>query len=131
MSTLNHDIMSIFIQNFTDDARIIYRHNNIIDTKIMEDLNIVVSDKLSDVILYDTTKNWLYLIDTVLHHGSMNTKRIKQLKSLLHNNSSKVLFITAYPNKNIFSDYVMDISWNTIAWIESEPGHIIHFNGNI
>jgi len=131
MSTLNHDTISIFIQNFTDDATIIYHHNSIMDTKIMQDLNIIVSDNLSDVILYDATKNWLYLIDAVLHHGSMNTERIKQLKSLLHNNSSKVLFITVYPNKKIFSDYIMDISWNTIAWIENEPGHIIHFNGNI
>ncbi len=131
MNNLNHDAINIFIQNFTDSATIVYRHNNFIDTKIMQDLNIVVSDKLSDAILYDTTKNWLYLIDTALHHGSMNIERIKKLESLLQNNNSKVLYITAYPNKNIFRDYVMDISWNTMAWIESEPSHIIHFNGNI
>ncbi len=32
------------------------------------------------------------------------------------------------PNKNIFRDYIVDISWNTMAWITSEPNHIIHFN---
>jgi len=124
-------MINIFIQKFTDSATIVYYCNNFIDTKVMQDLNIVMSDGLSDVILYDTAKNWVYIIDDVTHHGSMNIERVKKLESLLQSNSSEILYITAYPNKNIFGNHVMDISWNTMAWITNEPNHLIHFNGTM
>lgn len=103
-------MINIFIQKFTDSATIVYHRNNFFDAKVMQNLNIVVHNELSDVILYDVAKNLVYPIDDVTHHGSMNIERIKKLESLLQNNNSVKLYITVYKDKSTFRNHLMDSS---------------------
>jgi hypothetical protein len=39
--------------------------------------------KLPDVILLDTAKDWLFLIEAVTSHGPMSPKRIHELEEML------------------------------------------------
>ncbi len=40
-------------------------------------------DKLPDVVLYDSEKKWLFLIEAVSSHGPMSPKRIFELQKML------------------------------------------------
>ncbi|MDR0289661.1 MAG: hypothetical protein LBI06_01860 [Treponema sp.] len=40
------------------------------------------------------------------------------------------MFISAFPNKHIFTRFSQDIAWETEVWISDNPTHMIHFNGD-
>lgn len=63
---------------FAGGASVLYfgdtaKKNVICETNALEKLNIVVKhEKLPDVILYDSAKNWLFLIEAVTSHGPVS-----------------------------------------------------------
>ena len=83
-----------------------------------------------DVVLYDETKNWLYLIEAVTTHGPIDQKRIIDLEKMFENCSAGNVYVTAFPDRPTFRKYIAEIAWETEVWISSEPDHMIHFNGD-
>src|SRR5207248_9639662 len=55
-------------------------------------------DKLADIILYDETKNWLYLIETITSHGPVSHKRRYELEAILKGCTAKRVYISAFRN---------------------------------
>ena len=86
-------------------------------------------DKLPDIILYDETKNWLYLIEAVTSHGPVSHKRRYELEKLLKDCSAKPSYISAFLNFAEFRRHVPPIAWETEVWIAERPEHMIHYNG--
>jgi adenine-specific DNA-methyltransferase len=85
--------------------------------------------KMPDVILIETNKKWLYLIEAVTSHGPVDPKRYFELQDLFGKISYGLIYISCFEDRSSFSKYVTDISWETEVWIADSPNHLIHFDG--
>ncbi len=85
--------------------------------------------KLPDVVIYDTKRNWLILIESVTSHGPVDSKRHAELSTLFKNCTAGLVYVSAFPSKKIFLKYLPDIAWETEVWVADAPTHMIHFNG--
>jgi len=86
-------------------------------------------DKLPDVVLYDPQKNHLILVEAVTAHGPLSPKRQIELEETLKQCPAKRIYISAFPDFKEFKRHIDNIAWDTEVWIESNPDHMIHFNG--
>ena len=86
-------------------------------------------DKLPDVVLYDSQKNHLFLIEAVTTHGPLSPKRQIELEDTLRYCKAKRIYISAFPDFREFKRHIDNIAWETEVWIENNPDHMIHFNG--
>lgn len=85
--------------------------------------------KIPDVIVHDSNRNWIVLIEAVTSTGTIDAKRHKELSELFKRPEIGLVFVTAFPDRETLSKYISDIDWETEVWIAEFPTHIIHFNG--
>lgn len=85
--------------------------------------------KMPDVILHDTDRNWLLLVESVTSHGPVDAKRYEELMKLFSNSKAGLVYVTAFPNRAVLSRYLAEIAWETEVWVADAPTHLIHFNG--
>jgi len=86
-------------------------------------------DKLPDVILFDKTKNVLFLVEAVTSHGPVSAKRFEELEAMLTNCKVKRIYISAFPDFNTYKKHSANIAWETEVWLKDNPEHMIHLNG--
>lgn len=86
--------------------------------------------KLPDVVIYNPTNNWIFLIESVTSHGPVDHKRYGELKTLFENCSAGLVYVSAFPDTKTYSKYSGVIAWETEVWIADNPSHMIHFNGS-
>lgn len=87
-------------------------------------------DKLPDVVLYDSQKDWLFLCEAVTSHGPVSAKRYIELEEMLKNCSSGKIYVSCFLDKQTYKSFMDDIAWETEIWIANEPTHMIHLNGD-
>lgn len=95
------------------------------------DLDIDEHDKLPDVILYRRSMNIVYVVEAVTSVGPVSESRKKEVHSILTKRSPLafgVVYITAFPDRQTFRRFVIDIAWETKVWIAAEQFGIIHFD---
>ena len=92
-------------------------------------LSIHSDAKLPDLILHDTTRHWLLLIEAVTSAGPVDGKRRKELKDLFAGCKAGLVFVTAFENRRTMQTFVSHIAWESEVWIAEDPDHMIHFNG--
>lgn len=85
--------------------------------------------KMPDVVLYYPEKNWLLLIESVTSHGPVDGKRHEELSALFKASSAPIVYVTAFPSRQIMAGYLSTIAWETEVWCADAPTHLIHFNG--
>lgn len=85
--------------------------------------------KMPDVILYYPEKNWLLLVESVTSHGPVDGKRHEELAKLFSSTTAPLVYVTAFPSRNIMAPYLGAIAWETEVWCADAPTHLIHFNG--
>jgi len=78
---------------------------------------------------YNYEKKWLVLVESVTSHGPVDSKRQLELDKLF-NTKHKKIYVSAFPNKKIFTKYSQEIAWETEVWIADNATHMIHFNGD-
>lgn len=102
-----------------------------VDRRLLKRLGIPMTehDKLPDVVLYDPKKNQLFLIEAVTAHGPLSPKRQIELEDTLKYSPAKRIYVSAFPNFREFKKHSENIAWDTEVWIQSNPDHMIHFNG--
>ncbi|MFZ3166072.1 MAG: BsuBI/PstI family type II restriction endonuclease [Candidatus Methanoperedens sp.] len=109
------------------------KHNEFlyIDENLLKDLKIPITkhDKLPDIILYDKQKNHLFLIEAVTAHGPLSPKRQQELEDTLTDCNAIRIYVSAFPDFREFKRHIDNIAWETEVWIENNPDHMIHFNG--
>ena len=86
--------------------------------------------KLPDVVIYEETKKWLFLIEAVTSHGPVSPKRHHELEAIMSNSNVSRVYVTAFPDLQRFKKYASNIAWETEVWISEIPDHMIHFNGD-
>lgn len=85
--------------------------------------------KIPDVIVHDTKRNWLLLIEAVTSAGPVDGKRRKGLKDLFADRKAGLVFVTAFENRRTMQTFASQIAWESEVWIAEDPDHMIHFNG--
>lgn len=110
----------------TAQKRIIHDHDTLARLGIPE-LN---HDKLPDVVLFDGSRNWLFLIEAVTSHGPISPKRHAELEAMLSRCEADRVYVTAFPDFTTFKQYATEVVWESEVWIADAPDHMIHFNGD-
>ncbi len=82
------------------------------------------------MVIYDESKNWLYLIEAVTSHGPMSPKRVVELEKFLKKCKAGKIYVSAFPDFSEFKKHTNNIAWETEVWIMEFPEHMIHFNGD-
>ena len=85
--------------------------------------------KIPDVIVHETKKNWLLLIEAVTSAGPVDGKRRKELKDIFADCKAGLVFVTAFETRRTMQTFVSHIAWESEVWIAEDPDHMIHFNG--
>ena len=85
--------------------------------------------KMPDVVVHDTRRNWLLLIEAVTSAGPVDRKRRRELKDLFAGCKAGLVFVTAFANREAMRSFLTQLSWETEVWIAEDPDHLIHFNG--
>lgn len=102
------------------------------DKKMLKKLSIPIDQhsKLPDVVIYDISRNWLFLIEAVTSHGPITPKRIIELEDFLKNCDAGKVYVSAFPDFSEFKRHTTELAWETEVWIVEHPDHMIHFNGD-
>lgn len=134
---LQASIIKDFASRFLKSPKVLYfgdtaKKNLVIDQPSFALLNVNVSDhdKLPDIVLFDSSKNWLFLIEAVTSHGPMNPKRVFELQEMFKDSNYGKVFVSAFPDFAEFKQHSKEISWETEVWIADFPEHMIHYNGD-
>lgn len=103
-----------------------------VEKEKLEALGIPITEhsKLPDVVLYDSRKRWLYLVEAVTSHGPVSMKRIIEINDLLSNCRVGKIYVSAFPDFKTFKKFGTEIAWDTEVWLMETPEHMIHFNGD-
>ena len=130
-------IVEEFGPRFAPGAKLIYLGDTakkvlLLDEIAFTKLGIPISQhgKLPDVILYDSKKKWLFLIEAVTTHGPISPKRQVELEKLFEKCKIGKIYVTAFLDLTTYKKYVNDIAWETEVWIAEMPSHMIHMNGD-
>lgn len=130
-------IVEKFAPRFANGGTLLYlgdtaKKDLFVDEKTLKELGIPIDQhsKLPDVVIYDTIRNWLFLIEAVTSHGPVSPKRIVELEEFLKNCKVGKVYVTAFPDMTEFKKHSNNIAWETEVWLMEVPDHMIHFNGD-
>lgn len=129
-------VIEEFCPRFTPGAVLLYvgdAENKFLhlDAKALSQLGVTVAAaaKMPDVVVFDSRRNWLVLIEAVTTAGPVDGKRRKELKELIAGSTAGLVFVTAFSSRDTMRSFLSHISWETEVWIAEAPDHLIHFNG--
>ncbi len=102
-----------------------------LDAEYLQRLGVAIPApaKMPDVVVHDTHRNWLLLIEAVTSAGPVDRKRRRELKDLFAGCKAGLVFVTAFANREAMRSFLTQLSWETEVWIADDPDHLIHFNG--
>lgn len=130
-------IVEEFAARFAPGAELLYlgdtaKKNLVVNVRVLGELGIPISehDKLPDVVMYDRTRQWLFLIEAVTSHGPVSPKRIVELEAMFTDCPAGLVYVSAFPNMAEFKKHALNIAWETEVWLADIPDHLIHFNGD-
>ena len=130
-------IVEQFAPRFANGGILLYlgdtaKKDLFVDEKGLKNLGIPIDQhsKLPDVVIYDSKRKWLFLIEAVTSHGPVSPKRLLELEEFLKNCKVGKVYVTAFPNMTEFKKHSNNIAWETEVWLMEVPDHLIHFNGD-
>jgi type II restriction enzyme len=130
-------VVKQFAPRFAPGAKLLYLGDTakkilFIDDERLSTLGVPITehDKLPDVVLHDTNRNWLFLVEAVTSHRPMSPKRVYELEKMFAQCSIGKVFVTAFQNFDEFRKHLKKIAWETEVWIAEIPDHLIHYNGD-
>lgn len=85
--------------------------------------------KMPDAIFHCPKRNWLVLVESVTSHGPVDAKRHRELAALFASSSAGLVYVTAFPSRQLMGRYLATIAWETEVWCADAASHLIHFNG--
>ena len=134
---LQKAIIEEFAPRFAPDAECLYVGDTIqkdlvkYDERLKElGFEITVHDKMPDVILYRSDKDWLYFIEAVTSVGHIDSKRMQEILEMTERVSSGKIFITAFLDFKTYKKFSEQLAWETEIWLAESPDHMIHLNGD-
>jgi type II restriction enzyme len=135
-SQLIKDIIENFAPRFIPGSILLYVGDTgnkwgYFDRETFEKIGLALDEhgKMPDCIFYLESRNWLIFVESVTSHGPIDSKRKIELNRLFDTSLTNV-YVTAFPNRQIFIKFVSEIAWETEVWLSDNPSHLIHFNGD-
>jgi len=129
-------IIEVFCPRFTPGGEVLYVGDTgdkwgVFEAGRLAEIGVVVDEhgKMPDVVILDSERNWLVLIEAVTSHGPMDAKRREELGSLFAGATVGIVYVTAFMDRKTLATYLAEISWETEVWIAETPTHMIHFDG--
>ena len=129
-------VVEEFCPRYVPDGVVVYLGDTAdkfqhMDADYLAALGIVIDSaaKIPDVVIHDTRRGWLILIEAVTTAGPVDGKRRKELKSLFANARVGLVFVTAFESRKAMQSFCSVISWESEVWVAQHPDHLIHFNG--
>ena len=129
-------VVEEFCARFTPGAAVVYigdTENKFehLEADYLAMLGVVIdpSAKMPDVVVHDTRRNWLLLIEAVTSAGPVDGKRRKELKILFKSSAAGLIFVSAFETRRAMQSFLTQISWETEVWVAEDPDHLIHFDG--
>jgi hypothetical protein len=136
-SQLIKEIIESFGPRFAPGSKLVYvgdtgNKHGYYDRELLVSLDVRLDDhgKMPDVILFDESQGWLFLIESVTSHGPVDGKRYLELRELFGDAQAALVYVTALPSRTLMARFLPDIAWETEVWISEAPSHLIHFNGD-
>jgi BsuBI/PstI restriction endonuclease domain/BsuBI/PstI restriction endonuclease HTH domain len=141
-SQLIQAVVAEFAPRFAPGAALVYAGDTgskwaFFDRELLLSLGGKLDDhgKMPDVVLFDKRRRWLLLVEAVTSHGPVSGKRRAELTRLfagavVGGKVSGLVFVTAFPNRQVMGKYLADMAWETEVWVADAPDHMIHFNGD-
>lgn len=136
-SQLIKEIVEEFGARYAPGGQLVYvgdtgDKHGFFDVQLLASLGVQLDNhgKLPDVVIYSTTNNWLFLIESVTSHGPVDHKRYGELSALFGNCTAGLVYVSAFPDSKTYAKYSSVIAWETECWIADAPTHMIHFNGS-
>ena len=130
-------VVEHFLPIFGYGAEVLYlgdtEHKNLFHDKAkLNELGFfeLAHDKLPDIVAYSKSKNWIYLIEAVDSSNPITELRLATFKKITANCKADIVYVTAFANRETFRKFAKDIAWETEVWIDDNPEHMIHFNGD-
>ena len=134
---LQKAIIEEFAPRFAPDSECLYVGDTIekdmvknVDKLKKLGIEITLHDKMPDVVLYSSQKNWIYFIEAVTSVGPMEPKRIKEIEEMTTDVTAGKIYVTAFLDFKTFKKFSESLAWETEAWIAETPDHMIHLNGD-
>lgn len=135
-SQLIKEIIEVFAPRFAPGSVLVYAGDTgakvgYFDEALLARLGVVLDrhGKLPDVVLHFVDRNWLLLVESVTSHGPVDGKRHSELRRLFANSTAGLVYVTAFPTRQLAGRYMAEIAWETEVWVADAPSHLIHFNG--
>ncbi|WP_280418887.1 BsuBI/PstI family type II restriction endonuclease, partial [Nocardia carnea] len=125
-----------FCGRYVHDAEVLYigdadsKFAHFEDKRLAE-LGITVNQhgKMPDLVVYQPSTNWLLLMEAVGSHGPVDAMRRRDLSVLFGRSTADLVFVSCFPDRATMRKYLVDLAWETEAWVADEPTHMIHMNG--
>jgi len=135
-NTLIRSIVENFAPRFVRSPRILLlgdaaNKEIISDDAALAELGIILPKrgKAPDVLIHDTQRDWLIVIEAVTSHGPVDQKRKNELTDLFASARPGLVYVSAFPDRKTFTRFHAAIAWESEVWIADAPDHMIHFNG--
>ena len=134
---LQKSIIEEFVPRFAPQSKCLYLGDTANKELLKDEMqlkvlgfNITPSTKMPDIVLYRSDKKWIYFIEAVTSVVPMSPERILELQQLTEDVSASKIFITAFPDFNIYKRFSQKLAWETEVWLADAPDHMIHLNGD-
>ena len=129
-------VVEEFGPRFAPGSRLLYlgdaaKKDLFVDGEGLAGLSVPITDhdKLPDVVLHDSGRGWLFLVEAVTSHGPVSPTRMADLEAMLAACPADVVYVSAFPDFAEFRKHMGNIAWETEAWIRDAPDHMIHYDG--
>ena len=130
-------VISEFAPRFAAGGQLLYVGDTedkdfYIKKDILNELKLPITEhsKLPDIIIHDSKRDWLFLIEVVTSHGPISAKRLIELEDFTKDCPCGIVYVTAFPDNKELRKHSGDIAWETEVWLANTPDHMIHFNGD-
>ena len=133
---LQREVVENFFPRFAPDSeilylgdatqKILYRDDQRLNALGFFDLE---HGRLPDIVAFDSTRNWILLVEAVHSSNPMTQLRHLELERLTTDCSHPRVYVSAFGTRASFRQWISDIAWETEVWIADAPDHLIHFDG--
>ena len=136
-NTLIKTIVEKFCEYFIPGGEVLYigdadaKYESLNHERLKElGVTLNLHGKLPDLVVYQPTKNWLFLLEAVSTHGPVDTTRYAELSRLFSQSTAGLVYVSCFPNRETMRKFLPELAWETEAWVASDPTHLIHLNGS-
>lgn len=134
---LQKAIVEKFLPQFAPQAQVLYigdtsKKSLHVDESRLKQLGFfeLAHDALPDIVAYDSSRNWLFLIEAVHSSNPISKTRHLMLEEMTANCLAPRVYVSVFLDRRALRKWLLDISWETEVWLVESPDHLIHFNGD-